>query len=362
MIAIDRERCILCYRCVRFSQEIAEDYQLVLLERGAHSYVGTLDGHPYVAPFSGNIIELCPVGALTSQPYRFRARPWDIEASGSVCTLCPAQCNVSFTVRDERVLRVLAATTTTSTTAGCATRAASPTRRSTSTSASRAPLLRDGGELRQVSWERALDEAAAALQRAGGQRRRARRRRRTNEEGFLLPRLMREGLGSADIDSRARRRRRRSTLQRALAAPARCRRRSPTSSSPTPCSCSTAEPLDDMPILDLRIRKGVRRNGVKLRVATQPPLVAGRQRRRVACATRPAPARPSLPALARRWTAASRPSERAAARLAATPVADADAVRALGARAAGRRATSSILWGARLTRGPRGAAGGRARC
>ena len=67
LIAIDRERCILCYRCVRFSQEISEDHQLVLQERGAHSYVSTFDGHPYVAPFSGNIVELCPVGALTSQ-------------------------------------------------------------------------------------------------------------------------------------------------------------------------------------------------------------------------------------------------------------------------------------------------------
>src|SRR5918999_2218395 len=68
-VAIDRERCILCYRCVRFSQEISEDYQLILLERGTHSYVGTFDGHPYVAPFSGNIVELCPVGALTSTAY-----------------------------------------------------------------------------------------------------------------------------------------------------------------------------------------------------------------------------------------------------------------------------------------------------
>ncbi|MDQ5808782.1 MAG: 2Fe-2S iron-sulfur cluster-binding protein, partial [Actinomycetota bacterium] len=107
LVAIDRERCILCYRCVRFSQEVAEDYQLILQERGADTYVATFDGHPYVAPFSGNIVELCPVGALTSKPYRFRARPWDIESSASVCTLCPSQCNVTFTVRDERVLRVL---------------------------------------------------------------------------------------------------------------------------------------------------------------------------------------------------------------------------------------------------------------
>ena len=89
LIAIDRERCILCYRCVRFSQEISEDYQLILLERGAHSFVGTFDGHPYVAPFSGNIIELCPVGALTSRPYRFRARPWEIEGAGTAVHALP---------------------------------------------------------------------------------------------------------------------------------------------------------------------------------------------------------------------------------------------------------------------------------
>ena len=89
LVAIDRERCILCYRCVRFSQEVAEDHQLVFLDRGDHTFVGTHHGRPYVAPFSGNIIELCPVGALTSRAYRFRARPWDIEGSGTVCTLLP---------------------------------------------------------------------------------------------------------------------------------------------------------------------------------------------------------------------------------------------------------------------------------
>ena len=107
LVAIDRERCILCYRCVRFSQEVAEDEQLQLLERGDRTFVGTFDDRPYVAPFHGNITDLCPVGALTNYTYRFRARPWDIEQAGSVCTLCPSQCNVSFTVRDEQVKRVL---------------------------------------------------------------------------------------------------------------------------------------------------------------------------------------------------------------------------------------------------------------
>ena len=102
LIKIDRERCILCYRCVRFSQEVAEDEQLQLLERGSSTFVGTFDDRPYIAPFHGNIIELCPVGALTSDAYRFRARPWDIEDAGTVCTLCPSQCNIKLTVRDEQ--------------------------------------------------------------------------------------------------------------------------------------------------------------------------------------------------------------------------------------------------------------------
>ncbi len=107
LVAIDRERCILCYRCVRFSQEVSEDSQLQLLDRGDRTFVGTFDDRPYVAPFHGNITDICPVGALTSYTYRFRARPWDIEQAGSVCTLCPGQCNVSFTVRDELVKRVI---------------------------------------------------------------------------------------------------------------------------------------------------------------------------------------------------------------------------------------------------------------
>ena len=180
LVAIDRERCILCYRCVRFSQEISEDYQLVLEERGAHTYVATFDGHPYVAPFSGNIIELCPVGALTSQPYRFRARPWDIEGSGSVCTLCPAQCNVTFTVRDERVLRVLGARQRRGR-RRLAVRpaAASPTSPIHVDERITRPMIRDGGELREVSWERALDEAAVgarARRRAASARSPAARR------------------------------------------------------------------------------------------------------------------------------------------------------------------------------------------
>jgi NADH-quinone oxidoreductase subunit G len=260
-IAIDRERCILCYRCVRFSQEISEDYQLVLLERGAHSYVSTFDGNPYVAPFSGNIVELCPVGALTSRNYRFRARPWDVEDAGSVCTLCPAQCNVTLTVRDERVLRVLARDNSEVDDGWLCDRGrfAYP---KLSEDRVTEPLIRDGGELRPVSWERALEEAASRLQRAGSATGAIAGGGATNEEGFLLGRFLREGLGSPHIDSRVA-----GSLplelHRALAEPALQAKVSDLEFAHTVLVLE-CNPVEDAPIMDLRLRKGVRRHGMKL--------------------------------------------------------------------------------------------------
>jgi NADH-quinone oxidoreductase subunit G len=272
-IAIDRERCILCYRCVRFSQEVAEDYQLVLLERGAHSFVSTFDGHPYVAPFSGNIIELCPVGALTSRSYRFRARPWDIEDAGSVCTLCPAQCNVSLTVRDERVMRVLSRENDEVDDGWLCDRgrfAYPELARGESVAGSDVhvgmrvsqPLLRDGGELRPVSWERALDEAAGMLKRAGANTAALAGGGATNEEGFLLSRMLRETLGSPHVDSRANGALA-PELQRELADP-RLQARVSDLEFVHGVLVLDCDPLIDAPILDLRLRKGVRRRAVKL--------------------------------------------------------------------------------------------------
>jgi NADH-quinone oxidoreductase subunit G len=266
LIAIDRERCILCYRCVRFSQEISEDYQLVLLERGAHSYVATFDGHPYVAPFSGNIVELCPVGALTSRPYRFRARPWDIEGAGSVCTLCPAQCNVTVTVRDERALRILARDHAEVDDGWLCDKGRFAYQSFHGDERVTEPLLRDGGQLRPVTWERALAEAAAGLARAGAATGALAGGQSTNEEGYLLARTMREALGSPHVDSR-RGGSLALELQRALAAPALQARTSDLEFAHAVLVLD-AEPLDDAPILDLRLRKGMRRHGLKLAVAS----------------------------------------------------------------------------------------------
>ena len=272
LIAIDRERCILCYRCVRFSQEIAEDWQLIFAERGAHTFVGTHDGHPYSAPFSGNIIELCPVGALTSRPYRFRARPWDIEGAGGICTLCPSQCNVEFTVRDEGVVRVLARENPDVDDGWLCDKGRFAYQAIHVDERITEPLVREGTDLRPVSWARAIESAAAisghrgrAAALVGGQA--------TNEEAFLLQRLLREGLDSHDIDSRlaggrgghidlevARR-----LASKELGATV------PDIEFAHTVLVLGTEPLDDSPILDLRIRKGVRRNGVKLAIASTRP-------------------------------------------------------------------------------------------
>src|SRR6059058_1885572 len=107
LIALDRERCILCYRCTRFSEQVAEDGQLVAVNRGSQTQIATFEDEPYRAPFTGNVTELCPVGALTSTTYRFRARPWETQQIPSVCGLCAVGCNTAVNVREGHVVRVL---------------------------------------------------------------------------------------------------------------------------------------------------------------------------------------------------------------------------------------------------------------
>jgi NADH-quinone oxidoreductase subunit G len=269
LVAIDRERCILCYRCVRFSQEISEDYQLVLQERGAHAFVATFDGTPYVAPFSGNITELCPVGALTSSTYRFRARPWDIEGAGTVCTLCPSQCNVTLTVRDDRVMRVLGRDNAQVDDGWLCDKGRYAFQYAHVDERITEPLVREGGKLMPASWEKALAAAASALKKAGGKAAAIAAGETTNEEAFLLQRLFRDGLGSGHLASSPDGELP-ADLARALAAPAL---------QATVADLEFAhavllldvDPIDEATIWDLRIRKGVRRRGVKLAVASARP-------------------------------------------------------------------------------------------
>ncbi|MFL5898897.1 MAG: NADH-quinone oxidoreductase subunit NuoG [Solirubrobacterales bacterium] len=288
LVAIDRERCILCYRCVRFSQEISEDAQLQLLERGDRTYVGTFDDRPYVAPFHGNITDICPVGALTSYTYRFRARPWDIEHAGSVCTICPSQCNVSFTVRDEKVKRVISRDNAEVDDGWLCDRGRYGFEMFDAPERIGGPRLKGGGE---VGWETAIAKVAEGLRAASGERRgwsspdnSGEGPERTapassavaaiigdasNEEGFLVQRLLRDALGSPHLDSRPSRGPKAEVLRR-LAEPEISAKVRDIDEAAAILVLGT-DPLHSSPILDLRVRKAIRRNGAKLVVATERP-------------------------------------------------------------------------------------------
>lgn len=105
-VTLDLERCIQCGRCVRFTEEISGDSQLAFRFRGAQMQPSTFELRSFDSKFSGNVIEICPVGALTSSKYRFRARPWDLETKPAVCTLCSNGCNVWFDYRVDRAVRI----------------------------------------------------------------------------------------------------------------------------------------------------------------------------------------------------------------------------------------------------------------
>ena len=196
-IALDRERCILCYRCTRFSETVSEDGQLVAANRGALSVITTFEDEPYSGPFTGNVTELCPVGALLPTQYRFEARPWEIVNVPTVCGMCAVGCNTNATVREGKVKRILSRNHPeidegwicdkgrfAFTHLRSADRIVDPIRR----------VRRRGFE--PVSWDEALDEAERLLRAADGRVVVALSGSETIEQTYALAKLVRQGLGS----------------------------------------------------------------------------------------------------------------------------------------------------------------------
>src|SRR5881392_4472639 len=196
-IALDRERCILCYRCTRFSELVAEDGQLVALYRGAQSIIATFEDEPYRAPFSGNVIELCPVGALTSTQYRFEARPWEIQNVPTVCGLCPVGCNFQATTREGKVKRILSRNHPEVDEGWLCDKGRFAYSHLYARDRIRDPLRKSGSRrLVPISWDNALDEAQGLLRGAQGRIVTALSGSETVEQAYALGRLLREGLGA----------------------------------------------------------------------------------------------------------------------------------------------------------------------
>jgi len=197
LIALDRERCILCYRCTRFSEGVAEDGQLIARNRGAASVIATFEDEPYRAPFSGNVIELCPVGALTSTTYRFEGRPWEIQDVPTVCGLCPVGCNVNATTREGKVKRILSRNHPELDQGWLCDKGRFAYAHLTAGDRLHDPILRIRRRgFEEISWERALDEAERLLREAEGRIVTALSGSETVEQAYALAKLLRQGLGA----------------------------------------------------------------------------------------------------------------------------------------------------------------------
>ncbi len=200
-IVLDRERCIVCQLCVRYMEDVADDPQLVLMNRGGKTEVNVFPDRPFDSIFAGNTTELCPVGALTSREYRFRARPWDLEHTPSVCPGCAVGCNVRLDTRRNALMRLMIRENLDVDDGWlCDVGRYGTLERLRLGERITSPLIRRNGRLVEASWEEALRAAAQGLRQAGPAGVAALAGpRATNEEYYLLGRLFRSVLRSANM-------------------------------------------------------------------------------------------------------------------------------------------------------------------
>ncbi|MFJ6571569.1 NADH-quinone oxidoreductase subunit G [Streptomyces sp. NPDC091292] len=205
-VLLDRERCVLCARCTRFSNQIAGDPMIELIERGALQQVGTGEGDPFESYFSGNTIQICPVGALTSAAYRFRSRPFDLVSSPSVCEHCSGGCASRTDHRRGKVMRRLAADDPQVNEEWMCDKGRFGFRYAQLPDRLTQPLVRnkDTGELEPASWPEALDVAARGLAAAKGRAGVLTGGRLTVEDAYAYSKFARVALDTNDIDFRAR--------------------------------------------------------------------------------------------------------------------------------------------------------------
>ena len=206
-VLLDRERCVLCQRCTRFSEQIAGDQFIDLLERGAQQQIGTSTDVPFQSYFSGNTVQICPVGALTGASYRFRARPFDLMSSPSVCEHCSSGCAQRTDWRRGKITRRLAAPDMDVNEEWNCDKGRWAFHYAEQTDRITTPLVRNAaGQLAASSWPEALEAAATGLRAAlgrggvgvlpGG--------RLTEEDAYSYAKFTRLVLGTNDIDFRAR--------------------------------------------------------------------------------------------------------------------------------------------------------------
>ena len=260
-IILDEERCILCRRCVRFDREITYENNLVVGERAHEALITTADGQTYDSYFSGNTIELCPVGALTSKTYRFKARPWDLSSVPSVCTGCSVGCNVRLDFRFGELMRLVARENKDVDDGWLCDRGRFNYRWIHGEERITRPLLRRDNEFVPVSWTEALQEVATRLKAirrdhgadsigfiGGG--------RLTVEEAYLFQKLARDVVGTPHVDHRVGR--------QVIASLAGFEGRIADLDDADVVVVVDVLPQEVMPVVDLRVRRAAGRRGAQL--------------------------------------------------------------------------------------------------
>jgi NADH-quinone oxidoreductase subunit G len=206
LVLLDRERCILCDRCTRFAKEVAGDPLISFNRRGNETQIRTFPDSPFASYFSGNTVQICPVGALTSTPYRFRARPWDVEVVESTCTTCAVGCRMTVESSRDVVIRYQGIDSEPVNWGWLCDRGRFNYESLTSPERVATPLLRREGELVEASWAEATIAAADAIRAAldaggpaavavlgGG--------RGTNEDAYAWAKLAKAVIGTDNVDA-----------------------------------------------------------------------------------------------------------------------------------------------------------------
>jgi len=267
-VLLDRERCVLCARCTRFSNEIAGDPFIELFERGALEQVAIFEDEPYQSYYSGNVVQICPVGALTSPSYRFQARPFDLTSTDGVCNHCASGCNLRIDARRGLVTRQLARDNDDVNEAWNCDRGRYGFAYAQSPQRVLIPHLAEEGKLRTAAWSEALRRAADGIRAAkgrgvgvlvGGHL--------TDQDAYALQKLARVALGTNNVDARAW-----PEDEAGAAAAAQVAGRGPDDGMPTYRDLEAAravvvvdlDPHEESPILWLRLRKAALRRGVPM--------------------------------------------------------------------------------------------------
>jgi NADH-quinone oxidoreductase subunit G len=263
LVALDRERCIQCDRCTRFADEVAGDPLIEFMNRGAHTEVNTFPDDPFASYFSGNTVQLCPVGALTAKPYRFKARPWDLDQVESTCTSCAVGCRVAVQSASDRIVRKLGVDVDPVNHGWLCDKGRFDFEAVNSDDRIGDPLVRKADELVPASWSEALKVAADAL--AGARDRHGGAAigilggaRLTNEDAYAWAKLGREVLRTDNID-----------CQLGDGLPAEVVLGLPRATIDEACKADvlvllTGDIKEQLPVLYLRLRAAARDKGLKI--------------------------------------------------------------------------------------------------